>query len=170
MTSNIHKLTKETIASKTCMGLLHRGPYSQISETFEKFFALLNDGNSKGKKEPIDCGCDKALGLYLDDPYDTAPENLRSYAAMEIGKDASIEEFPKELKLVEVPGGTAAVLTVKGSYSQLGEAWQGFGKRITDEGWKFSNDPNHICQEIYVTMDMKDETKNVTKLIMFLEE
>ncbi|KAL3909881.1 MAG: hypothetical protein SGILL_007912 [Bacillariaceae sp.] len=176
MTSHI--LTKETIASKTCVGLLHRGPYSQIGDTFKKFFASMNGGGGNKPEESNGdnnkCGAStmdgKVLGLYLDDPQRTTPDNLRSYAALQIAKTASVDDFPKDFAKVEAPGGTAAVLTVTGSYSELGDAWQGFEKRIKDEGWKISTNPNHISQEVYVTMDMKDQAKSVTQLVLFLEE
>jgi DNA gyrase inhibitor GyrI len=156
---------------------MHRGPYSEIGDTFKKFFATINDGKSDEKQEPSNgfSGANsmdgKVLGLYLDNPENTAPENLRSYAAMEIGEDAFVtKDLPNDWEKIESLGGPAAVLTVNGSYSQLVSAWQGLGKRVVDEGWKISTNPAHIVQEVYVTMDMEDETKNVTKLIVFLDE
>ena len=110
------------------------------------------------------------LGLYLDNPETTQPENLRSYAAMDITNDKVTTEWPKDWVTIPVGGGPAAVLTVQGSYSQLAQAWQSFGGRVTQQGWKCSNDPQHVSQEIYVSMDPKDDSKNVTKLVMFLEE
>lgn len=171
----IHPLTKETIAPKTCVGLFHAGPYSEIGGTFQKFFSQLN---SEKKKEESSCGgCGagtmggKMLGLYLDNPRTTKPEDLRSYAAMEINaKDYASKDWPEGWKKIEVGGGPAAVLTVNGSYSQLAEAWRGFGDRLGEQGWKCSAKPEHISQEMYIDMDMKDDTKNVTKLVLFLEE
>ena len=169
MTSTVHKLTKETIKAKTCIGLLHRGPYSEIGDTFKKFFATLNS------KSDGSCGAStmdgKVLGLYLDEPKTTAPENLRSYAAMEIGDDAFVtKELPADWEKIDAPGGTAAVLTVTGSYSELDKAWQAFEQRIKDAGWKISTNPKAFAQEVYVTMDCKDDSKNVTQLVLFLEE
>ncbi|KAL3908874.1 MAG: hypothetical protein SGARI_002868, partial [Bacillariaceae sp.] len=80
-------------------------------------------------------------------------------------------ELLKEWEKIEVPGGTAAVLTVNGAYSQLGDAWKGFEDRIKEAGWKPSTKPEHeVGQEVYVTMDMQDESKNLTKVYWFLEE
>lgn len=163
----VHPLAKEAIAPKICVGLLHRGPYHEIGDTFKEFFAALN-----GKKEHR-CGAStkggKVLGLYLDNPQTTKPENLRSYAAMEITPD-DLREWPETWEKVKVGGGLAAVMAVNGSYSQLGGTWQGFGKRVHDQGWKLSGKPEHISQELYISMDYKDESKSVTKLVMFLEE
>ena len=174
--AKIHPLTKETIAPKTCFGLMHRGKYSDIGNTFHKFFSALNEKEASGSGDNCGgCGAStmggKVLGLYLDNPETTKPEDLRSYAALEVvsGDDAGKNEFPTDWEKVEVGGGVAAVMTVNGSYSQLGNAWANFGKRVMEEGWKFSTNPEHVSQEMYVEMD-KDETKNVTKLIMFLDE
>ena len=170
---------KETIAPKTCVGLLHKGPYHEIGSTFHKFFSQLNahkaNGSDADAAAPDSSGCGasnmdgKALGLYLDNPRNTKPEDLRSYAAMEVTPDAT-QKWPEEWKQIQVGGGPAAVMTVNGSYSQLGEAWQSFGQRVAEQGWKLSTKPDNISQEIYINMDDQDESKNVTKLIMLLEE
>jgi len=167
----VYPLAKETISPKTCMGLLHRGPYNEIGGTFGKLFEMLGSesgacahGTMKGK----------VLGLYLDNPQTTQPEDLRSYAALDITTTAddndNKKEWPKEWEKIQVGGGPAAVMTVNGSYSQLGDAWQSFGGRIVEQGWKFSTNLEHISQEMYIEMDQADESKNVTKLVMFLKE
>ena len=169
-----HSLVKEYIPPKICYGLLHKGKYSDIGDIFRKFFTLLKSNSSKGDASNS-CGATtmdgKVLGLYLDNPETTKEEDLRSYAAMEVDDADDNKTLPSEFEKVEVGGGIAAVMTVNGSYSKLAAAWQSFGKRVVDEKkWKFSTDNFKISQEVYIVMDQKDETKNVTRLIMFLED
>lgn len=167
-----HALTKQVIPAKTCVGLLHKGPYHEIGDTFKAFFQQLNKSNSDG------CGASthhgKVLGLYLDNPQTTPAADLRSYAAMEIENAAADDddknEWPNNWQTIQVNGGPAAVLTVKGSYHQLAAAWQTFGARVTAQGWTLSTHPDHIPQEVYLEMDPQDESKNVTQLVMFLQD
>ena len=177
-----HSLVKEYIPPKICYGLLQKGKYSDIGGTFGRFFSLLKD-SSNSSKDSADakkemsgcCGATtmdgKVLGLYLDNPETTKAEDLRSYAAMEVDVDGMKHDLPSEFEKIEVGGGIAAVMTVNGSYSQLASAWQSFGKRVMEEkNWKFSTDDSKISQEVYIVMDQKDESKNITRLIMFLDE
>lgn len=115
------------------------------------------------------------MGLYLDNPQTTAAADLRSYAAMEIevqddDNDNTKTQWPTNWQTIHVDGGLAAVLTVKGSYRQLAAAWQTFGARVSEQGWTLSTHPAHIAQEMYLEMDPQDESKNVTQLILFLQD
>lgn len=181
-----HALTKERIPPKTCVGLLHKGPYNEIGPTFRTFFQELNalkttpTASTEGNNDDL-CGCGgastmdgKVLGLYLDNPQTTAVADLRSYAAMDVSSDQKTNDgstwWPAHWETVHVDGGMAAVLTVQGPYTQLATAWKGFAPRVREQGWKFSSHAAHIPQEIYVDMDPKDDSKNVTKLVMFLQQ
>ena len=113
----------------------------------------------------------KVLGLYLHNPQTTAPTDLRSYAALEIeADDDKNKTWPKDWETVHIAGGPAAVLTVRGGYHQLPNAWQSFGPLCMAKGWKFSTNPQHISQEMYIEMDKQDESQNITKLVLFLQE
>lgn len=169
MAAIVHILTKEIIPPRTCVGILHRGPYNEIGEAFGKLFGHLH---STGGAAAM-AGGGVTLGLYLDHPDKTKPEDLRSYAAVDITtsfKEDTEKWWPPEWEMIKVGGGPAAVMTVNGSYDQLGTAWQSFDGRIAEQGWKLSDKPDHIGHEVYIQMDEEDSSKNVTKLIMFLEE
>jgi DNA gyrase inhibitor GyrI len=166
-------ITREVIPPKTCVGILHRGPYNQIGDCFKKLYGQLHSSSSSDGP-PKDC---TTLGLYLDDPQTVKAEDLRSYAAIDVtsflahaAENDKKGWWPADWETIKVGGGPAAVMTVTGSYDQLGPAWQSFEGRVNEMGWKLSEDPDNVCQEVYLEMDEKDASKNVTKLIMILDE
>ena len=160
-----HTITKETIEPFVCMGLPHKGPYKLIGNKFKEMFGALHGGDGTGCEAHAHTN-GKALGLYLDNPDCTAEEDLRSYAAVKVTDPDGT--WPEGFTKVEVSGGKVAVMTILGGYEQLASAWESFGPRIMEQGWKFAVGENRIAHEIYEVMDMQDPTKNVTKLVMFL--
>ena len=172
-TPKVYPVTKERIESFDCMGVPHKGPYHEIGNAFQKLFGLLAGPSPETGGKEACAGAQHAhgdsLGLYLDDPKDTPVEKLHSYAAVKVHANDSKKEWSKEMEPIHVVGGTAAVLTLVGSYDQLASAWESFGPRIVENGWKCRTKDCISC-EIYEQMDMKDPSKNITKLIMFIED
>jgi DNA gyrase inhibitor GyrI len=168
--------------------MLHRGPYNEIGQAFGMLFGHLH--SPAGAAALSTAGITTTvvgdtLGLYLDDPETTKPEDLRSYAAVDITKSFTVDAdnnneedgqpmkkgwWPSEWETIQVGGGLAAVMTVNGSYDQLSTSWKNFSTRIKELGWTMSTKPDKIDCEVYIQMDEEDSSKNVTKLIVFLEE
>jgi DNA gyrase inhibitor GyrI len=167
----VHPLTKEIIPPRTCVGILHRGPYNEIGAAFGRLFGQLHSG---AVVPPDGAGGGQTLGLYMNHcPETTKPEDLRSYAAVDITSSFAAgakDWWPSDWEVIKVAGGPAAVMTVNGSYDQLGTAWKSFNERIKEQGWKMSDNPALIDHEVYLEMDEKDSSKNVTKLVVFLED
>jgi DNA gyrase inhibitor GyrI len=173
-----HPITKEVIPTRMCVGIMHRGPYSQIGDSFRKLYGHLHStsiGPDEGggpKMLTRDC---TTLGVFLDDLKTVKPEDLRSYAAVDVSsllaEQPNIKKgwWPSDWEMIKVEGGVAAVMTVNGSCEQLGMAWHSFEERVMEMGWKLSQGSEIFAQQVHVEMDEKDDSKNVTKLIMMLD-
>lgn len=121
-------------------GLLHKGPYHQISATFERLGALL------GERDLIEHAT-LWVGVYVDDPQTTAQEDLHSYACCAFAEGS---EVPDEMRPVEIEPARAAVLSYRGDYAGLADAWQWFVAT-----WSEENDApgsGAPCYEIHRTM------------------
>ncbi|MGC4092821.1 MAG: GyrI-like domain-containing protein [Polyangiaceae bacterium] len=92
----------------------HVGPYNRISEAFERL------GRIAGMAGLIRPPSTQMLALYHDDPDATAPDALRSDAAVSVPEDA---QLPPELSELRIPAGSYATMTHLGPYSGLGDAW-----------------------------------------------
>ena len=91
----------------------HRGPYIEVGQAFEKAGATVM---ARGLGPHLGA----MIGLYFDDP-DAKPEaELQSAAGFEIAEGAEIAPPLEEARL---DGGKHAVLTYKGPYSGLREAY-----------------------------------------------
>lgn len=124
----------------TLHGLAHTGPFNRIGPTFERLGSLLGQHGLLDKTEIW-------AGVYPGDQESTAPEALRSYAACVFAEGVTA---PEEMERLELPAGRAAVLSYKGDYSGLAEAWRWFsGTWMADNDATASGAP---CTEIYRTM------------------
>jgi len=123
----------------TLYGLEHRGPYHEIGPKFEELGSLL------GQKGLIEAAT-LWVGVYHDDPDDTAPADLRSHACCALGEGA---QPPGELEPLDVPGGRAAVLGFKGDYAGLAGAWNWLYSEWLPQSGETVSGP--AC-EIYRTM------------------
>ncbi len=95
-------------------GIPHKGPYPEISQTFEKLSAIVS---SRGLWQDVR----GMVGVYYDDPGSVAADELRSFAAVAVTDKTKLESPLEEMRL---PAGKHAVLRLKGPYSGLGEAYQ----------------------------------------------
>lgn len=129
-------------------GIRHIGPYWQIGPVFSEiaqWFGQHGLTHSYG------------LGVFYDNPEITPLAELKSDACVMFEDD-----LPEDNRVhrVELPGGTYAVMTYRGPYSGLGEAWGKFiGKWFPSSGYEMSPEP---CFEIYI--DPCDGAKPVEEL------
>lgn len=106
----------ETLPSRTIAGVLHKGSYQRIGESFEKLVGL---AATRGLMADVR----GMVGVYYDDPMATPEEELRSRAAFIVADDANIQS---PLQAEKLEGGSYAVLTHKGPYSDLPSAYDWF--------------------------------------------
>lgn len=103
----------QTLPVRPIVGLLHKGSYQKIGESFEKLVSL---GSTRGLMPHVR----GMVGVYYDDPMATPEADLRSHAAF-IVEDSGLASAPLEPEMLT--GGTYAVLTLKGPYSDLPAAY-----------------------------------------------
>lgn len=109
----MYPVTIETLPPRLTAGLLHKGSYLRIGESFETLFGL---AATRGLMPHMR----GSVGIYYDDPMATPEEELRSRAAL-IVEDESVIDTPLEKETLA--GGSYAVLTMKGPYSDLPAAY-----------------------------------------------
>lgn len=149
----------ETHATRQIAALPHRGPYPKISGVFEQLKALISTRNLWPEVGGL-------VGIYMDDPSVTPPENLQSYAGF---ISASSSKLDDPLEAVDLPGGSYAVMHFKGPYPSLTEAWEymygtwlpGSGREVADRpGFEiYLNSPADVAPEELLTdlcMPLKD--------------
>lgn len=102
-----------TLPAMSAAALLHRGPYDKIGKTFSDLARQLAKSPLAGKTR-------EAVGLYYDMPGQVPDAELRAHAGCIVEPGA---EVPAAFDDVHLTGGRHAVLTVKGSYVQIPEAW-----------------------------------------------
>lgn len=128
----------ETRPSLKTAGLLHKGSYRQIGESFEKLVGLVA---TRGLMPHVS----GMVGIYYDDPMATPEEELRSRAALVI-QDESVVDAPLETDTLA--GGTYAVLTLKGPYSELPAAYDWlYSKWLKEHDHALRAEP---CYEDYI--------------------
>lgn len=102
-----------TLPTRPAVGLLHKGAFGQIGESFERLFSLMGaHGLTPHVRGPF--------GRYRDGPDGMAEADLRSHACA--FTDVALQP-PPPLEIFEVGGGTYAVLTYKGPYSAMKPAY-----------------------------------------------
>ena len=106
----------ETRPAGKVMGLVHTGPYIEISATFDRFGAEL----AARQLQPESKGM---AALYFDDPDITPPEQLRALSGLLLAEGESASEG---FETGELPAGRYAILTHKGPYAELGKAYGWF--------------------------------------------
>ena len=110
----------------------HRGSYMQIGRAFEPLFGWFA---ARGLLGPAT----RSIGVYYDDPFSVAEDDLRSRAGLVVGKD-----FAFEPPLVETTfgGGRHAVLRHKGPYATMRSAYQWFyGAWLAQSGEEVDDAP-----------------------------
>ena len=108
------KMRIESCGAARIAGMVHQGPYLDISRTFQKFL------DAHGG----DDGLDRSRGMvavFFDDPKTTPANDLRSLAGMFLLPDATA---PESLETCDFPAGRYAVLTQEGPYDGLAAVYE----------------------------------------------
>jgi AraC family transcriptional regulator len=116
--------------------LRHTGPYPAVGATWGRLMAWAG---------PLGLAGGRALGVVHDDPDVTAPERLRFDACLAVEAGVRAEG---EVGLQEVFGGEFAVISHRGSYDLLGDAYARlFGQWLPASGREPRPSP---CVEVYL--------------------
>ena len=123
-------------------GIRHIGPYQNIGHAFGGLGRIL------GGKPPAGA---QMIALFHDDPAITAPDHLRSEAAITLPAGAP---SPDGLIEQQVPAGRYAVTTHKGSYEGLPATWEALKKEwLPANGYQMG----HPSYEVYLNNPMTTE-------------
>ncbi len=133
MEVRIEKLQPRRIAM-----VRHVGPYDQIGGAFERLCAWAGKSGVFGPDT-------QTVGLFHDNPEETAPEKLRSDAAVTVGEDVQGEG---EVTIGEWAGGTYAVVRHTGCYSKMIDTYRWlYGEWMPANGKEYLEAP---CVEVYL--------------------
>ncbi|MEM9756868.1 MAG: AraC family transcriptional regulator, partial [Pseudomonadota bacterium] len=132
--------TEIRTADETVIAALpHKGAYQDIGSVFGTLAKELNDRGLWAKSGP-------SFGIYYDDPSETPVDALRSHAGQRLAPGVDV---PDGFDRVVLPGGEFLVLTCKGPYSKLPEAWAYlYAQAIPEAGRQFREG---LPYERYVT-------------------
>lgn len=131
----------------------HTGPYIEIGKAFE---TASTTALARGLGPQLGA----MLGLYYDDPSEVPADALRSAAGFEIAEGA---EIAPPLEEVRLEGGKHAVLTYKGPYTGLREAYTYlYGAWLPQSGEVPRNAPPF---ELYVNSPMDTAPDDLVTLI-----
>ncbi|MGR3636735.1 MAG: AraC family transcriptional regulator [Shimia sp.] len=124
-------------APRVIAGVVHKGAYGRIGTAFEAFFATCQSNN-------LWPWIGNPVGIYFDNP-DAVPEaDLRSMA----GAELRLDDVPEGLEGYAVAGGRYAVLTLRGPYELIPQAYEAlFGKWLPESGEMPGDAP---CFEVYL--------------------
>jgi AraC family transcriptional regulator len=126
------------IPERPVAAILHVGLYPLIGSAFDRLgqWAQLN----------ADIVTGPPMALYPDDSQSTAPDELRSYAALPIAPQAAVDPAGT-VERITVAGGRYAVAAHHGNYAGLPNAWQEFMAAAAADG--LNADWSRSCFEVY---------------------
>jgi AraC family transcriptional regulator len=152
-------VTVRTEPARRLAAMAHAGPYPEINRAFEKLFATLAARNLVGRTGHM-------VGVFYDDPAQTAPADLKSHAGVEVPADLPVAA---PLEIVSLPAARHAVLTFTGPYAGLPAAYdQLYAVWLPQSGEKPANMPSF---EVYLNSPMDtDQDKLVTWLCLPLAD
>ena len=112
----------KTLPAMRLAAVRHSGPYHLIGPAFDQLGRLAGPAGLFAQPGAM------MLGIYKDDPGTTAPEKLRSAAAVVISEEAAL---PAGLVEERVEGGRFACVMHLGSYEQLPATWEQIKAALT---------------------------------------
>jgi len=104
-----------------------QGSFDKIGSIFGELYGWISKKSIEPSGPPF--------GIYYDDPGKVAPEKCRYEICAPIKGDVDGDE---RVKIKEIPEMEVACITHKGSYSQVGSAWQKISEWIEKEGYQFA--------------------------------
>lgn len=126
----------KTLPGKQAAGIDHSGSYMEINKAFTELFSRLAAANRLADVRQM-------FGIYLDDPETVPVEQLRSAACAVLAS-----AVPDGLKPFSTAGGDYAVLTHKGPYANLQQAYRWlYGTWLKASGREVRDEP---LFEVYV--------------------
>lgn len=133
----MYDVTIKQLPQRALWGMPHTGPYLEIGSKFEQVGALFASRDLWSSARGM-------AGLYFDDPGSTPEQELRSFAGMLVGPEAGKPDKPLEAR--ELSAGKYAVLTFKGPYSGLREAYEYlYGAWLPQSGEEPRDEPASEC-------------------------
>jgi AraC family transcriptional regulator len=148
----------ETLPPRRVAFVRHVGPYDQVEPAFHK---LMGWAGTRGLLGPDTV----VLGVCHDDPEVTAPEKIRYDCCITVGADFQPEG---EVGVQVLEGGEHVVLTHRGTYTQLPDAWRWlYGVWLAGSG----REPRHApAFEVYYNSPTNTPPENlVTDICIPLE-
>ena len=122
----------KTVPSMQLAAIDHRGSYMQIDRAFEPLFGHFA---ARGWLGPMT----RSIGVYYDDPFSVAEDELRSRAGLVVATDFT---FAPPLVETTIGGGRHAVLRHKGPYATMRSAYQWFyGAWLAQSGEEVEDAP-----------------------------
>jgi AraC family transcriptional regulator len=109
----MYDVTIRALDGFTFAGLVHAGPYPGISDTFGRLGPALGQAGLG----PV---ARQGIGVYYHMPGQVPDADLRAHAGCIVPDDANV---PAPLEKIAMPGGRMAVLTLKGPYAGIPDAW-----------------------------------------------
>lgn len=100
-------------AARRVIGLSHTGAYNEIGPTFQALSARLGELGLWPEAQEF-------LGLYFDDPGEVPEDDLRALAGIVVRDELTL---PDGLEQARLAAGKYAVLSFKGPYEGLADAW-----------------------------------------------
>jgi AraC family transcriptional regulator len=133
---------------RTLITLTHKGAYPNIGKVFETFFALCQSRNLWPRIGAI-------FAVYLNNPEATPEADLRSL----VGAEWHGDDIPDGMHEQQLAGGKSAVLTYKGPYAGIEQAYQSlFGAWLPQSGEEPADAP---CYEIYLNSARDTDPKDL---------
>lgn len=131
----MYDVTIEQVAPLRLAALDHHGAYTEIGATCARLMDLVTRaGLWPHVTGPMAC-------TFLDDPSVVPVSQLRSSAGVMIG---AATHPPEGQRLLDLPGGRAARLTVTGPYTQLAAAWAWlYGRWLPESGEDPADSPTY---------------------------
>jgi AraC family transcriptional regulator len=99
--------------ARRVIGLAHTGAYQEIGPTFAALSAQVTELGLWPEAQEF-------LGLYFDDPGEVPEDDLRALAGIAVRDDLAL---PDGLEQTRLTAGKYAVLSFKGPYEGLPDAW-----------------------------------------------
>jgi len=104
-----------------------KGPYDKVGPIFGELYTWLSKRSIELSEPPF--------GIYYDDPSKVAPEKCRYEICVPIMEEVKGDE---RVKIKTIPEIEVACITHKGSYSQIGSAWNKICEWIDKEGYQWA--------------------------------
>jgi len=135
---DMYDMKIETAPKRRLAAMEHIGAYDSVAKSYEKVASVFTSNNLWPHAKGM-------VGIYYDDPSTVPEAELRSHAAVELASDLAV---PDTLEEVFIEGGTSAVLTLKGAYTGLQEAYTWlYGQWLPESGRIPADQPSY---EVYL--------------------